>query len=167
MLLCKKSSILAYAGVMLCCLIGCSPEAQKVTDGVGELERSYVIEEISDVRDFGSFYMSLKSALKEKQWKEVFEAIPEKDQKYFKGVEDFASYMEKNNRLWELAVLNELSSELEYDEAGIRKIKIYFEAQILPGPTRHNASLDFFQNNEKWTVSGLERLRLSPISFEY
>lgn len=167
MLLYKKSSILAYAGAMLCCLIGCSPEAQKVADGVGELERSYVIEEISDVGDFGSFYTSLKSALKRKQWKEVFEMIPEKDRKYFKGAEDFSSYMDKNNRLWELAVLNELSSELEYDEAGIRKIEIYFEAQILPGPTRHNSSLEFFRNNANWTVSGLERLRLSPITFEY
>lgn len=151
----------------LCYFSGCSPSVNKTKEKPSENNHSYVIEEISDVADFGSFYISLKRVLKEKLWEELFEKIPQKDRNYFEGPKDFSSYMEKNNRFWELAVLNELSSHLEYDEAGIRTIEIYFEAQILPGPTRHNASLKFLFHNNEWSVLGLERLRLSRISFEH
>ena len=75
--------------------------------------------------------------------------------------------MEERNRWWELSQLNELSSELEYHEIGIQQIRINFEAKVLPGPTQHYGSLEFSLENGRWTVSGLERLRLAQVQFEY
>jgi hypothetical protein len=156
--------------LILCCVVpllglsGCfdSPEV------VSQMEQpSYVIEEIADVEGFGAFYASLEAALFEKEWGQLFNAISEKDRKYFDGERDFVTYMEGKNRLWKLNQLDELSSEEEYNEIGVQQIKIYFEAKILPGPTQHYGSLDFFRENGKWTVSGLERLGLSRVKFEY
>jgi len=159
-----KKYLIPYCVIPFLGLSGCfdSPEV------VIQMEPpSHVIEEIADVEGFGAFYVSFEAALFEKNWRQLYDAIPEGDRKYFDGKQGFIVSMEERNRWWELSQLNELSSELEYHEIGIQQIRINFEAKVLPGPTQHYGSLEFSLENGRWTVSGLERLRLAQVQFEY
>lgn len=159
----KRAYVVCCALGLLLGLNGCSEPVDEFT----KEETSHVIEGMSDVEGFVGFYTELEASLFEKKWGYIYSVIPDKSRRYFKDEADFIGYMEKNNRLWELKRLDELSSEVDYLEQDVQQVEIFFQAEVLPGPTRHNASLKFLLDNGEWVVLGLERLRLSSIQFEY